>query len=139
MKKILFLITITFLTSINSFGQINDFEYNEELYLEYAITGIKEYYYVSKIKEKFQEQFDIKNYFTASKIISDCNQNPTKIILYSFKNYESNSNASIYIVISDDNLFDSFLIRGHSIISPEEELKQFIKKENKDELFKCGL
>ena len=63
MKKILFLITITFLTSINSFGQINDFEYNEELYLEYAITGIKEYYYVSNIKEKFQEQFDIKNYF----------------------------------------------------------------------------
>lgn len=139
MKKILFLITITFLTSINSFGQINDFEYNEELYLEYAITGIKEYYYVSNIKEKFQEQFDIKNYFTASKIISDCNQNPTKIILYSFKNYESNSNASIYIVISDDNLFDSFLIRGHSIISPEEELNQFIKKENKDELFKCSL
>lgn len=139
MKKTLFLITITFLSSINLFGQTNDFEYNKELYLEFAIAGINEYYYVSKIKEKFREQYDTKNYFTASKIINDCNKKPVKIILYSFKNHKNDSNASIYLTISNNKLFDSFLLIGHSIITPEEELKQFLNKENKDDLFKCGL
>ena len=131
---------ITFFTLITllSYSQEKEFNYAESLLLEYAILGIKEYDIASSKKSKFLENYDISNYFTFGKIIKDCEGKNRKVILYAFKSKVGKYHASVYMIYSD-GLFNSFLNRGYSIQSPENELNYFENLKDGEDLFQCGI
>jgi hypothetical protein len=131
---------LTYLLIINfsSYSQEKEFNYDESILLEYAILGIKEYDIASSKKSEFIENYDTSNYLTFGRIIEDCEGISRKIILYVFKSKVGKYNASTYMIYSD-GLFESFLSRGYSIQSPENELNYFKKLKDGEDLFHCGI
>lgn len=133
------LILIFFLLiNLYSYSQKKEFSYDESILLEYAILGIKEYDLGASEKSEFTKYYDTTNYLNFGRIIKDCEGIKRKIILYVFKSKVGKYNASIYMTYSD-GMFESFLSRGYSVQSPENEFNSFKTLKDGKDLFHCGL
>ena len=132
------ILTFFLIISFSSYSQKKEFNYDESILLEYAILGIKEYDFATSKKSEFNENYDSTKYLTYGRIIKDCEGISRKIILYVFKSKVGKHNASTYMIYSD-GLFESFLSRGYSVQSPENELNYFKKLKDGDDLFNCGI
>jgi hypothetical protein len=133
-------IILTFFLIINfsSYSQKKEFNYDESILFEYALLGIKEYDFATSKKSEFNKYYDTTKYLTHGRIIKDCEGINRKIILYVFKSKVGKYNASIYMIYSD-GLFESFLSRGYSVQSPENEFNDFKNMKDGDDLFHCGI
>ena len=133
------LILTLFLTiNFSSYSQKKEFNYDESILLEYAKLGIKEYDLATSKKSEFNKNYDTTKYLTHGRIIKDCEGISKKIILFVFKSKVGKYNASTYMVYSD-GLFESFLSRGYSVQSPENELNYFKNLKDVEDLFHCGI
>ena len=132
------ILTFFLIISFSSYSQKKEFNYDESILLEYAILGIKEYDFATSKKSEFNENYDSTKYLTYGRILKDCEGISRKIILYVFKSKVGKHNASTYMIYSD-GLFESFLSRGYSVQSPENELNYFKKLKDGDDLFNCGI
>jgi len=133
------LILTLFLTiNFSSYSQKKEFNYDESILLEYAKLGIKEYDLATSKKSEFNKNYDTTKYLTHGRIIKDCEGISKKIILFVFKSKVGKYNASTYIVYSD-GVFESFLTRGYSVQSPDNELNYFKNLKDGEDLFHCGI
>jgi len=132
------ILTLFLIINFSSYSQKKEFNYNESILLEYAILGIKEYDLASSKKSEFNKNYDTTKYLTYGRMIKDCEGISRKIIIYVFKSKVGKYNASTYMIYSD-GLFESFLSRGYSIQSPENEFNNFKNMKDGDDLFHCGL
>jgi hypothetical protein len=136
--KFIILIIFTVLSS-HLFGQKNGFDYNEEIFVKYAIVAMQEYYLESDVKSSFNENFDTMNYLTHGKTLKDCNGKKRKVVLVAFKSKTGSYHASVYMILNDDNFFDSIIDRGISLVTPESEIESFKKNADGQTLFQCGI
>jgi len=133
------LILILFLTiNLYSFSQKTEFNYDEPILLEYAKLGILEYDLASSKKSEFNKNYDTTKYLTYGRVINDCEGISRKIILFVFKSKVGQYTASTYMIYSD-GLFESFLSRGYSAQSAENELNYFKNLKDGGNLFHCGI
>ena len=133
--------TIILLIFTNSFlyGQESEFEYNEDIMVRYAILAMEERNIRLSKQSEFSKNFDTVNYLTIGKVLKDCEGNDKKVILVIFDGKKRKSNASVYMIYSRYNTFDTFLRTGSSIQSAKSEFCGFWNMEDGEDLFNCGI
>lgn len=133
-RKFILLILLCFVFSSKISSQ--NFKFNKQIIIKYAILGMEEYY--NDIYE-FKKNFNIDKPLVYAKYTKDCNGKKRKIILVSFNSIKGKSNASVFLEYSKDNYFEKILSRGTSVENAKDAIDSFKKYNYTDEIFGCGI